>query len=154
MTDLDPKGLEAAIAAHNTRQDPTAYMTTVQDYGLQEKARQRVQMSAAIRAYIAASPTQPVEAEAVAWADVLRDVHIAASLYKSRHCDQPLYSAATVSALQARVRKLEGALQRQKANIEHWLDTGEAAGPEESKSIYDQICAALAEQEADNADRP
>lgn len=31
------------------------------------------------------------------------------------------------------------ALQRQIENIEHWLETGEAAGPEESKAIYEQL---------------
>jgi hypothetical protein len=35
------------------------------------------------------------------------------------------------------------ALKRQRLNIEKWLDTGVSAGSEESKSIYDQICAAL-----------
>lgn len=46
-------------------------------------------------------------------------------------------------ALNDRINVLTAALERQRANIEHWLETGEAAGPEESKSIYDQICAAL-----------
>jgi hypothetical protein len=34
------------------------------------------------------------------------------------------------------------ALDRQIRNIEHWMETGEAAGPEESKSIYEQLVAA------------
>lgn len=40
-------------------------------------------------------------------------------------------------------KALRDALERQRTNIEHWLETGESASPEESKSIYDQICAAL-----------
>jgi len=48
-----------------------------------------------------------------------------------------------ISAAEARIRTMEAALTRQKLNIEHWLETGEAAGPDESKSIYGQICAAL-----------
>lgn len=39
--------------------------------------------------------------------------------------------------------KLVAALVRQRDNIDRWLATGVAAGPEESKSIYEQICAAL-----------
>lgn len=34
------------------------------------------------------------------------------------------------------------AIQRQIENIEHWMETGEAASPEQSKSIYDQLVAA------------
>ena len=34
------------------------------------------------------------------------------------------------------------ALERMIANIERWLKTGEAATPEESKSIYEQMVAA------------
>lgn len=36
------------------------------------------------------------------------------------------------------------ALERQAANIARWIETGEPAGREESKSISDQICAAIA----------
>lgn len=39
------------------------------------------------------------------------------------------------------------ALKRQQANIRRWLETGVAADPEESKSISDQIDAALAKAE-------
>jgi hypothetical protein len=144
MTDLNPKGLEAAFRAVSgvMMEDQFGY-----------KAHGPTVISLAICAYIAASPTPPVEAEPVAWhvrnkggstwmlcnipemVDQLRaDGATVIAL-----CPEP----PTVPALQARVRELEGALHRQKANIEHWLDTGEAAGPEESRSIYDQICAAL-----------
>ncbi len=34
------------------------------------------------------------------------------------------------------------ALDRQIKNIEHWMETGEAAEPEESKEIYEQLVAA------------
>ncbi|MCW5720761.1 MAG: hypothetical protein KIS86_06425 [Devosia sp.] len=63
---LNSERLEKAIAAYNTRQDPAQYATTVQDYGVQEKARQYVQMSAAISACLSALP--PVDGlEVVAW---------------------------------------------------------------------------------------
>lgn len=43
------------------------------------------------------------------------------------------------------------ALERVIANVERWLETGEAATPDESKSIYEQMVAArdaaLQEQE-------
>lgn len=35
------------------------------------------------------------------------------------------------------------AIQRQVANIEHWQETGEAAGPDESREIYEQLKAAM-----------
>ena len=35
------------------------------------------------------------------------------------------------------------ALKRQQANIRHWIETGVPATPEESKSISDQIDAAI-----------
>lgn len=38
---------------------------------------------------------------------------------------------------------MKRALQRQVDNIERWLDTGEPAGQEESKAIYEQLKAAL-----------
>lgn len=38
---------------------------------------------------------------------------------------------------------LKGAIERQVENIERWLETGVAASPEESKSIYDQLKTAL-----------
>lgn len=50
---------------------------------------------------------------------------------------------ARANSLAAEVERLRAALKRQRDNIEHWLATGEAAGPDESKSIYEQICAAL-----------
>lgn len=39
------------------------------------------------------------------------------------------------------------ALKRQAENIARWLETGEAAGAEESKSIYEQILASIAKAE-------
>jgi len=49
-----------------------------------------------------------------------------------------------LNAAQAeRIKRLEAACRRQVANIEHWLETGEPAGREESKSIYAQLKAAL-----------
>lgn len=39
------------------------------------------------------------------------------------------------------------ALQRQRDNIKRWLETGVPASPEESKSISDQIDAAIAKAE-------
>lgn len=138
MTDLDPKGLEAVKCAvleylWHTGERPHRIMRS--GFALWETRIPA--MSAAIQAYIASSPAQPVEAEPVG------DERMPHSGVKVSAIAN-MIDAATVSALQARVRELEEALQRQKANIEHWLDTGEAAGPEESKSIYDQICAALA----------
>lgn len=38
---------------------------------------------------------------------------------------------------------LLAALERQVANIERWLETDEPADPVESKSIYDQMVAAI-----------
>jgi hypothetical protein len=42
---------------------------------------------------------------------------------------------------------LLSACKRQIANIERWLETGAPASPEESKSIYDQMVAAVAKAE-------
>lgn len=39
--------------------------------------------------------------------------------------------------------RLESAARRQIQNIEHWLETSEPASPEESRSIYEQLKAAL-----------
>lgn len=39
------------------------------------------------------------------------------------------------------------ALRIQVANIEHWIETGEPAGPEESKDIYDRMVAAIRKAE-------
>lgn len=41
------------------------------------------------------------------------------------------------------VAALVAATRRQVHNIEHWLDSGQAAGPKESKSIYRQMKDAL-----------
>ncbi len=59
-------------------------------------------------------------------------------VYSVRH-----KAADRIEALEAQLKAAREALERQKLNIDHWLETGIAAGPEESKSIYDQICAAL-----------
>jgi len=52
-------------------------------------------------------------------------------------------SLADFEAQAERIKRLEAACRRQVANIEHWLETGEPAGREESKSIYEQLNAAL-----------
>lgn len=52
-------------------------------------------------------------------------------------------AATALEAAERENKALRAALERQRTNIEHWLETGEAASREESKSIYDQICAAL-----------
>lgn len=46
---------------------------------------------------------------------------------------------AECSALEARIQVLEAAVRRQVENIERWLETGEPASAEESKSIYEQL---------------
>ena len=54
-------------------------------------------------------------------------------------------AAATARAekAEARCEVLSAACRRQVENIEHWLETGEPAGSEESKAIYEQLEAAL-----------
>ena len=49
---------------------------------------------------------------------------------------------ATKRLIEAAPRML-AALQRQHANIERWLETGEPAGPDESREIAEQIKAAI-----------
>lgn len=41
------------------------------------------------------------------------------------------------------VERLRAAIKRQVENIDRWRETGEPASPEESKSIYEQLVAAL-----------
>lgn len=53
----------------------------------------------------------------------------------------PEEAIANMHAIAA-VPAMYAALDRQIRNIEHWMETGEAAGPEESKSIYEQLVAA------------
>ena len=67
------------------------------------------------------------------------------------------YAAAKTAELQAECARLReklaaasnanselcGACTRQVKNIEAWLETGEPAGPDESKSIYEQLCKAI-----------
>lgn len=50
---------------------------------------------------------------------------------------------AALSEARAEIEALRAAIKRQVDNIDHWRATGEPASPEESKSIYDQIVAAL-----------
>lgn len=50
---------------------------------------------------------------------------------------------ARIAALEAEVARLRAAIERQVANIDHWLATGKPADSTESKSIYEQLCAAL-----------
>lgn len=54
----------------------------------------------------------------------------------------PLEQAVANMHAIAAVPLMFHAIQRQIENIEHWLETGEAATPEQSKSIYDQLVAA------------
>lgn len=57
----------------------------------------------------------------------------------------PLYiNQAECSALEARIQVLEAAVRRQVENIERWLETGEPASAEESRSIYEQLRDAIA----------
>ena len=42
-----------------------------------------------------------------------------------------------------KIARLESAVFRQVENIEHWLWTDVSAGPEESKSIYEQLCSSI-----------
>ncbi len=43
----------------------------------------------------------------------------------------------------ARLELLHAAIKRQVDNIERWRETGKPASPDESKSIYEQLVAAL-----------
>ena len=52
-----------------------------------------------------------------------------------------------VEKAEARAKVLESACRRQVENIERWMKTGEPAGPKESKTIYEQLKAALREVE-------
>lgn len=52
-----------------------------------------------------------------------------------------------VDALTTERDRLRAAVHRQVKNIERWMETGEPAGPEESQSIYEQLKAALTQQE-------
>ena len=56
-----------------------------------------------------------------------------------RDRDLAIYLVKAVNSHEALVE----ALTRQIGNIERWRETGISAGPEESKSIYDQMKAAL-----------
>ena len=62
-----------------------------------------------------------------------RDAAVEAAAVEFRN-----YQAAT-----ARAAPAYAALKRQHENIQRWLETGEPASAEESKSIADQIAAAL-----------
>jgi len=50
---------------------------------------------------------------------------------------------AQLAAANREIERLRAALQRQVANVEQWLETGVPASAEESKSIYEQMVAAL-----------
>lgn len=47
------------------------------------------------------------------------------------------------------VARLHAALLRCTENVERWMQTDQAASPEESRSIYEQMCAALGRQPID-----
>lgn len=58
-----------------------------------------------------------------------------------------LETIAPMILARAAAPDLLAALKRQRDNIDRWRATGEPAGPDESKSIYDQICAAIVKAE-------
>lgn len=64
---------------------------------------------------------------------------------KDRYRNSAIAANTRAETAEAQNKAMSEALERQRANIEHWISTGKAASPEESKSIYDQICAALEE---------
>lgn len=113
MTDLDPKGLEAGADAlrkmyRGGGEDEPFHLMTI----------------AAIRAYLASSPTTPVEAEAVAADDIgklLWTGEIVRGDLLTHHRDKAMVVGSlidAVSALQARVRELEGELARRDMQLE------------------------------------
>lgn len=68
------------------------------------------------------------------------------SLIAAQHGDVVARTAILLYEKDDKIALLTAALERQRANIERWLETGEAANPEESKSIYEQICSALTQE--------
>ncbi|WP_323015921.1 hypothetical protein [Devosia sp.] len=68
------------------------------------------------------------------------------SLIAAQHGDVVVRTAILLYEKDDKIALLTAALERQRANIERWLETGEAANPEESKSIYEQICSALTQE--------
>ena len=53
-------------------------------------------------------------------------------------------TAATLRGLAEQRAVARAAIQRQVENIDRWRETGVPAGPEESREIYEGLCAALA----------
>lgn len=45
--------------------------------------------------------------------------------------------------------RMRAAVLRTVENIEHWLDTGSAAGADQSRAIYEQLCAAICREPVD-----
>ena len=60
---------------------------------------------------------------------------------------RPARETEANASLIATAPVLDAALKRQTANIECWLTTGRPATPEEGRSIYEQLVAALARAE-------
>jgi hypothetical protein len=68
----------------------------------------------------------------------------------SENCDIDAQVAADARLI-ASAPELLAACERQVANIERWLETGVPADAAESKSIYDQMKAAIAKAEGSDA---
>lgn len=82
---------------------------------------------------------------------VQRDLRLALDdleeLIAAQHGDVVVRTAKLLYEKDDKIALLTAALERQRANIERWIETGEPASPDESKSIYEQICAALEAQD-------
>lgn len=136
MTDLNPKGLEAAVAQFLT---DGGYSFGEPD--LSPLSYHSTRIGRAIQAYIAAAPTQPVEAEPDGWEGYwpgAGSIDSVTRLTRSRFVMErwigegaeitPLYEAPpTVSALQARVRELEDELARRDMQLEVSANLARAA---------------------------
>lgn len=146
MTDLNPKGLEAARKA----------LLAAWSGGDYDEAGPLAAIT--VDAYIAASPTQPVEAEAVAFRTREHAGDFTSRWAVAKHRPsgwdamnpdvetEPLFSAATVSALQARVRELEGALAElsliggQLANCAFNMSQPSSAVYDRDREVLKELC--------------
>lgn len=83
---------------------------------------------------VARYPNDPAK---YGWPDSYRSIEVSA-MWEA-------WQAATIACQSADTpyQEMLAALRRQRLNIEHWLETGIPAGPEESKGIYEQIVAAV-----------
>jgi hypothetical protein len=55
----------------------------------------------------------------------------------------PAVQMREISALCTAIETMRLAIKMQVLNIERWLQTGVAAGPEESRDLYERLCAAI-----------